>query len=176
MFKLGIPKRHYRRATMVLGPESANHIEYESTLQDDGFYMFSFPEADEFAFRNIANSLNAAGVLTVGDDETLTERKIMKLTDLLKEEKSSSFLNQNTPSPGENGLIDILKRTIESWEKPSYRGGIEGCEKSNHYFDDLSDIIEDYEEDLSIDTPAPSDLSNLQEQKLRKLIIKTIRQ
>ena len=171
MFKLGIPKRHYRRATMVLGPESADHIEYNHHLQDDGFYMFNFPEADEFSFRKIVNLLNRAGVLTVGDDESLTEKKIMKLADLLKEQ----------PSPDENDLIDILKRALESWEKPEYMGGIEGCEKSNHYFDDIQDIIEDYEEDLGGDEIAMGaddarDFSPMQEQKLRQLIKRTIKQ
>ena len=60
-------------------------------------------------------------------------------------------------------------------------GGIEGCEKSNHYFDDIQDIIEDYEEDLGGDEVAMGaddarDFSPMQEQKLRNLIKKTIRQ
>ena len=68
----------------------------------------------------------------------------MKLTSLLKEQ----------PSPDENNLIDILKKTLESWEKPDYRGGIEGCPKADHYFEDIKDIIEDYEEESSQDAIA----------------------
>jgi len=166
MYTLGIPNRQYRRTTQVLGPESADPIEYEVIKQEDGFYQFVFPGADEYDFRAYMKILNASGVLTVGDDEALTEKKIMKLADLLKEQ----------PSPDENNLIDVLKRALESWEKPEYRGGIDKCEKSDHYFEDIKDIIEDYEEDLSIDTPAPSYLSALQERKLRNLIRKTIRE
>ena len=163
MFTLGIPNRQYRRATQVLGPALANPISYEAHKQDDGFYMFSFPEVDEYKFKDIVLLLKNNGVTTIGADDTLTERNIMKLTSLLKEQGS----------PSENDLIDILKRTLESWEKPEYRGGVEDCPKSDHYFEDIKDIIEDYEEEEVMNRP---DLSNLQEQKLRKLIRKTIRQ
>ena len=163
MFTLGIPNRQYRRATQVLGPESADPISYEAHKQDDGFYLFSFPNIDEYDFKDIVLLLKNNGITTIGADTELTERKIMKLTDLLKEQ----------PSPDENDLLDILKRTLESWEKPEYRGGVEDCEKSDHYFEDINDIIEDYEEEEVMNRP---DLSNLQEQKLRKLIRKTIRQ
>ena len=50
MFTLGIPKRDYRRATQVLDYESHPSIPFDTKLQDDGFYLFSFPEADEDAF------------------------------------------------------------------------------------------------------------------------------
>ena len=37
------------------------------------------------------------------------------------------------------------------------------------------EIIEDFEEDRTIDTPSPYSLANMQEQKLRNIIRKTIR-
>ena len=166
MYTLGVPNSQYRRCTQVLGPESVDPIPYEAHKQGDGFYLFSFPEVDEHGFRDIVMLLKKNGVTTIGADDTLTEKKIMKLTNLLKEQ----------PSPDENNIIDILKQTLERWEESTYRGGIESCEKSDHYFEDIKDIIEDYEEEIYMDTPAPSDLSNLQEQKLRNLIRKTIRQ
>ena len=43
MYLLGIPNRQYRRTTQVLGPESAEPIEYDTYKQDDGFWQFSFP-------------------------------------------------------------------------------------------------------------------------------------
>ena len=67
----------------------------------------------------------------------------MKLTDLLEQ-----------PSPDENNLIDILKQVLIRWENPQYRGGVDGCEKSNHYFEDIKDVIEDYEEGSSQDAIA----------------------
>jgi len=156
MYTLGIPNRQYRRCTQVLGPERANPINYDSVKQDDGFYMFSFPEVDEYEFKDIVMLLKNNGITTIGADNTLTERNIMKLTDLLKEQ----------PSPDENNLIDVLKRALESWEKPDYRGGIDSCEKSDHYFEDIKDIIEDYEEDLGGDAIAmgADDARDMQEQ------------
>ena len=144
MYTLGIPKRQYRRATSVLGPEAADPIEYDSYKQDDGFWQFSFPEVDEYGFRDIVNLLKANGVTTIGADDQLTEKNIMKLSKLIKEQGS----------PDENEMIDILKRTLASWEQKSYRGGVEDCEKSDHYFEDIKDIIEDYEEEATMDKPS----------------------
>ncbi len=144
MYALGIPNRQYRRCTQVLGNEKSNPIPYESSKQDDGFWLFTFPGLDEYDFRDTVNLLKVNGITTIGADEQLTEKYIMKLTDLLKEQES----------PDENEMIDILKRTLESWEKPSYRGGIDSCERSDHYFEDVKDIIENYEEDLGGDAIA----------------------
>jgi len=41
---------------------------------------------------------------------------------------------------------------------------------------DIEELVEDFEENKSIDIPSSSSLANLQEQKLRKLIRKTIRE
>ena len=92
MFALGIPNRQYRRCTSVLGHESSKPIDYKAEKQDDGFYLFSFPNADEYEFRDIVKLLKGNGVTTIGADSQLTEKKIMstiKLIDLynLKEGK-----------------------------------------------------------------------------------------
>jgi len=167
MFTLGIPKSQYRRTTQVLGPELADPISYEAYKQDDGFYMFNFPDADEYEFKDIVLLLKNNGITTIGADDTLTERNIMKLTDLLKEQ----------PSPDENNLIDVLKRSLERWKDdkvPPY-DRLDSCERSDQYFEDIKDIIEDYEEDLggdaiAMDVDSARDFSPMQEQKLRKLI------
>ena len=94
MYTLGIPKRDYRRATQVLGYESQPQIPYHANLQDDGFYLFTFPEAgDEDDFRAIVIKLRGEGVRVIGADAQLTEREIMKLVDLvpLKEESTGAF-------------------------------------------------------------------------------------
>ena len=163
MYQLGIPKLHYRRATQVLGWEHDTVINYDSIEQDDGFWLFSFPDSDEYDFKDIVMLLKRNGVSTIGGDTELTERKIMKLTDLLYEQ----------PSPDENNLIDTLKHILESWENPDYRGGVESCQKSDHYFEDIRELIEDYEEEEVMNRP---DLSNLNEQQIRKIIRKTIRE
>ena len=89
MFTLGIPNRQYRRATQVLGPENANPIEYNAVDQGDGFYVFSF-DLDYAGFQDIVMMLKHNGITTIGADDQLTERNIMKLTDLLKEKKEQS--------------------------------------------------------------------------------------
>ena len=84
MYTLGIPKRDYRRATQVLDYESQPSIPYHENLQDDGFYMFTFPEAgDEDDFRAIVIKLKGEGIRVIGADSQLTEREIMKLVDLV---------------------------------------------------------------------------------------------
>jgi hypothetical protein len=83
MFTLGIPKTQYRRTTQVLGHERSEPIEYNAERQDDGFYMFKFPFADEYDFRDIVKLLKQNGITTIGADAQLTERQIMKLVDLV---------------------------------------------------------------------------------------------
>jgi hypothetical protein len=140
MYTLGIPNRQYRRTTQVLGPALANPITYDVVKQDDGFYMFSFPEVDKYEFKDIVLLLKNNGITTIGADNHLTEKKIMKLMNILKEQENID----------ENTIIDKLKETLVSWEQPKYKGGIEGCEKSNHYFEDIKDIIENYEDEESM--------------------------
>ncbi len=83
MYTLGIPKTQYRRTTQVLGHERSEPIEYNAERQDDGFYMFKFPFADEYDFRDIVKLLKQNGITTIGADAQLTERQIMKLVDLV---------------------------------------------------------------------------------------------
>ena len=163
MYTLGIPKRDYRRATQVLGYESQPQIPFEATLQDDGFYIFSFPGADEYDFRNIIIILNKAGILTVGDDEVLSERKIMKLTDLLKENENPNRMESA------DDIIDALEKILETWETKEYESDEA---RWNEYYLDIEDLVTDYKENQSIDMPD----TTLQEQKLRKLIQKVIKQ
>ena len=179
-YTLGIPDRQYRRATQVLGPDNANPIDYESVDQEDGFYLFSFPEVDEFEFQDIVILLQNNGITTIGADEQLTERKIMKLTDLLKEQES----------PEENDIIDKLKEILETWRKPEYRGGLEACERAAQYDLDIEELVEEFTDpdfksgnrDRSgqmSDEEADELMTKgdyLQEQKLRKIIRKMIRE
>ena len=179
-YTLGIPDRQYRRATQVLGPANANPIEYDTVDQDDGFYLFSFPNVDEFEFTDIVNLLQNNGITTIGADEQLTERKIMKLTDLLNEQES----------PEENDLINRLKTTLESWRKPEYRGGgLESCERSVEYDLDIEEIIEEFSDPnfMSGDERRSGQMSDeeaddlmtkgdINEQRLRKMIRKMIRE
>ena len=84
MFALGIPKRQYRRTTQVLGPYMSTPTNYNAIKQDDGFYLFTFPDADENEFRNLVDLLKRNGITTIGADSQLTEKRIMKLADLIR--------------------------------------------------------------------------------------------
>ena len=147
MFTLGIPLRQYRRTTQVLSNESDKTIEYSAVKQDDGFYVFSFPNVDYHAFKDIVLLLKRNGITTIGADEQLSEKKIMKLANLLKEE-----------SPAENNFIDDVKMALEKNRELF----------NNPMFKTISDIIKNYEmggdEERLINTPS------LTEQKLRKII------
>ena len=165
MYLLGIPNRQYRRTTQVLGHESSEPITYNVTQKEDGFYLFSFPGADEYEFSEIVKLLKLNGITTIGADTQLTERNIMKLTNLIKEQGS----------PDENNLIDILKSAVERMEDPNYRGGgMDKCEKSDHYLQDIKDIIEDYEEEEVMNRPDTTDISEISKYKLKDLILQVI--
>ena len=84
MFALGIPESQYRRTTQDLGPYMSTPTNYNAVEQDDGFYLFTFPDADENEFRNLVDLLKKNGITTIGADSQLTEKRIMKLADLIR--------------------------------------------------------------------------------------------
>ena len=150
MFTLGIPERQYRRTTAVLSNSRNKPINYEERKEEDGFYIFGFPGVDYDEFKNIVLLLKSNGITTIGADDQLTERNIMKLVNLLKEE-----------SPAENNFIDDVKMALEKNRELF----------NNPMFRKISDIIRNYEmggdEDRMMRMP---DLNKITEQKLRKLI------
>ena len=79
MFTLGIPGSQYRRTTHVLSHQGTNPINYDELKQEDGFYLFSFPNISEDEFKTIILLLKKNGITTIGADEQLTEKKIMKV-------------------------------------------------------------------------------------------------
>ena len=165
MYTLGIPDRQKRR---TLGYLKQQYIEFEENPSMEGFIDVSFPGMDEDAFRNIVLKLKQQGVTTIGADEVLTESKIMKLTDLIKEDFSKN-LDENE---GDN-IINALRKVLVTWETKRYADDKTRWEE---YFMDIEELVQDYEEDQINNTPSPSSLANLQEQNLRKLIRKTIRE
>ena len=152
MFTLGIPNRQYRRATQVLGPNMANPIEYNAVDQGDGFYVFSF-DLDYDGFQDIVMILKHNGITTIGADDQLTERNIMKLTDLLKEQPGSKN------DPDYVNKMETAEDVIEKVDEII-------TDNPDTALDLLSDMVEDFYENQSIDRPDTS----LQEKKLKKLI------
>ena len=147
MFTLGIPERQYRRTTQVLSSSRSKPINYEEHKQEDGFYMFRFPGVNYDEFKDIVLLLKSNGITTIGADEQLTEKNIMKLSNLLKEE-----------SPAENNFIDDIKMALEKNRQLF----------DNPMFKTISDIIKNYE--MGGDEERMMNIPDLTEQKLRKLI------
>ena len=148
MFTLGIPERQYRRTTQVLGPENANPIEYDAVNQNDGFYAFTF-DIDYDGFSDIVLLLKRNGITTIGADDQLTERKIMKLTDLI------NLKEQKTQPNRMESAEDVIEKVEEII-----------TDNPDTALDLLEDMVEDFYENQSIDRPDTS----MQEQKLKKLI------
>ena len=161
MYTLGIPDRQKRR---TLGYLKQNFIDFKENPGMEGFFDVSFPGMDEDAFRKIVTKLKQQGVTTIGADEELTERKIMKLTDLV--EGFSKNLNENDA----DSIIMALKKILVTWETKQYPDDKTRWEE---YFMDIDELVTDFEEERVLDAPS---ISNLAEQKLRKLIRKLIRE
>jgi len=169
-----------------LDPPITQFDGYERQVDGEGFAHYKFPDMSEEEFRSISEFLNGTdGVTLMGVDDQLTERKIMKLSDLIKEweEVPSEEERPQLFPPGENGFVDLisaLQKTLESW-KNKYVGGFYTDEKNraDDYQIDLQELIEMYK-DKAPKTKSSEmgdyDSKNLNEQKLRKLIRKTIRQ
>ena len=165
MYTLGIPDRQKRR---TLGYLKQQWIEFEENPAMEGFFDVSFPGMDEDAFRDITIKLKQQGVTVIGADEVLTEKKIMKLTDLISEDFSKNL----DESDGDT-IIQALKNTLQIWQNKQYADDKSRWEE---YYMDIDELVTDFEEERAMDTPAPSSLANLQEQKVRKAIRKLIRE
>ena len=160
MYTLGIPDRQKRR---TLGYLKQSYVDFEENPSMEGFFDISFPGMDEDAFRNIVTKLKQQGVTVIGADEELTERKIMKLTDLLKEAPTLEEMENNP-------LLNALKRTVQSWSTKRYNTD---REKWEEFALDIEELIQDYEEQQEYDRGF---YTEGKKDKIRKLIRKTIRQ
>ena len=165
MYTLGIPNRLKKR---TLGYLKQNWINFEEHPSMEGFFDLSFPDMDEDAFRNIANKLKGQGVTLIGADSQLTEKKIMKLTDLITEDFSKNLDESDSDS-----IIQALQNILQTWQHKQYADDRSRWEE---YYMDIEELVQDFEEEKAMDTPAPSQLAALQEQKVRKAIRKLMRQ
>ena len=179
MYTLGIPDRLKKR---TLGYLKQIGIEFVETPGMEGFFDLGFPGMDEGAFRNIIMKLKQQGVTVIGADEELTETKIMKLTDLIKEDFSKN-LNESDSDE----LVTALKNILLTWQSKQYADDRSRWEE---YYMDIQDLINDFESNISnnsadesdpyshdqIQSPGVKTQVNIAEQKVRKLIRKTLRQ
>jgi len=165
MYTLGIPDRQKRR---TLGYLKQQWIEFEESPAMDGFFDVRFPGMDEDGFRDIANKLKQQGVTIIGADEVLTEKKIMKLTDLITEKFS-----KNLDESDSDNIIEALRNMLQQWQSKQYADDKSRWEE---YYMDVDELVSDFDENRAMDTPAPSQLAALQEKKVRKAIRKLMRQ
>tara|TARA_R110000851_G_scaffold6910_1_gene27319 strand:+ start:1276 stop:1860 length:585 start_codon:yes stop_codon:yes gene_type:complete len=171
-----------------LDPPITQFDGYERQVDGDGFVQYKFPGMSEEEFRSISEFLNGTdGVTLIGVDTQLTERKIMKLADLIKEwDESPSTSKEERPKlypPDENGFVDLisaLEKTLGAW-KDRYVGGYytDDQNRADDYTLDIQEIIEMYKEKMpkasSSGEMGDYESKELQEQKVRKLIRKTLR-
>ena len=142
MFTLGIPLKQKRRTLGYLSNEYfpggmkklGQQVPYEiiSTDREGGFFVISFPNMDEYEFRNIVFQLKQQGVTVIGADTQLTE-KTMKLVNLvpLRENRLSG------PFSGEQ----IKKMVSRDQETMFFANG--------NYYQATSEF-QDFEGDLSV--------------------------
>ena len=115
MYTLAIPKRQQRRAKSYLKQKWIDFDETQNEDTNDGFVHLSFPDIDEDRFRDIVVALKRQGVTTIGADKELTEKNIMKLANLIKEDFSSNLDEQDSDT-----LIEALKNILKQWEIKQY--------------------------------------------------------
>jgi len=172
MYVLGIPISQYRRATQVLGHEASYPIAYEEEKQDDDFYLFKFPNVDEYDFKKIVILLKQNGITTIGADNQLTERSIMKLVNILKEQEGIKDMSTNSNLEDAQNLIDKLRIILDVWQKKQYNNDQERWEM---YYMDILELVEDYEEETSMksiamDSPLNETLKNRIKSEIKRLI------
>tara|TARA_R110002153_G_scaffold169323_1_gene322150 strand:- start:783 stop:1355 length:573 start_codon:yes stop_codon:yes gene_type:complete len=185
MYTLGIA---HRQRTRTLGYLKNNWIDFEESPSMDGFFDLRFPDLGEEDFKSIVNQLKHQGVTIIGADEQLTERKIMKLTQILKEQDNTlNYDIEDDPSsqgfksnPVKDIIID-LKMMLKEWETKKYDTAEE---RYQEYALDVEELVDQYESNSSQDfddredddamQSTMMDAPSLQEQKIRNKIRKEI--
>ena len=162
MYTLGIPDRQRRR---TLGYLKQQWIDFNENPSMEGFFDLSFPGMDEEGFRDITMKLKQQGVTIIGADEVLTERKIMKLTDLITEDFSKNLDESDSDS-----LIQALRNILQTWQSKRYADDRSRWEE---YYMDIDELVTDFEEETVMNRPTSLALN---EQKVRKVIRKILRQ
>ena len=151
---LGIPDSQKKRA---LGFLKQQWVEFEEHPSIDGFFEVRFIGMEEEEFRHIVNKLKQQGAgPLIGADTYLTERKIMKLADLINE--------QQGPRDDAGDIIESLKNILSVWETKDYASPEE---RYQEYYLDIEELVQDFEEEMVLDKP---DLADLKENKMRNKI------
>jgi len=197
MFRLACPKGvHDDRVIAYLKNEKElmDYQDFQRESDDEGLVHYIFPGMEEDNFRYIVIQLQNQGVTMIGTDTQLTERKIMKLTDLIKEENAGANTDMsdypNAYSADESGWIPVskLEQILGEWNNKHQSGYYRDPQhRADEYMMDIEGLVDfwknyysdeqDKKAKQTQDEPISSKFTEpLAEQRLRKLIRKTIRQ
>jgi hypothetical protein len=139
-YHLAIPNRQKKR---TLGYLKQKWIEFKEHPSIEGFFDVTFPGLDEEGFRGIVNQLKQQGVTIIGADEQLTERKIMKLTDLLKEAQTPGTPDVTSqPDLDGNRILNQLEDIIIKWRDSSQYEN--DADRWLAYSDDIEGLVDFY--------------------------------
>ena len=173
MFRLAVPEGvHDNRVLDYLKNikelQETEHFNRES--DDEGLVHYTFPNMGEDNFKYIVTQLKNQGVTMIGVDSQLTERKIMKLTDLIKE--APTLEEMKKPK-----WLEALKAILKEWETKTYT---DDKNKWESYYMDIEDLVKAWDADLE-DQEEQEEYdkgfyTESKKSKIRSLIRKTIRQ
>ena len=146
-------------------------LEYTATPDGEGFVMFRFPTLDEEEFRNMVFLLKRLdGVTLMGVDSQLTEKSIMKLTNLIKE-FAPTVADQTRPK-----YLEALKNILKVWATKEYK---DDRDKWTQYGMDIQQLVEVWDAEIEDNNEQTAYDKGFyaegKENKLRSLIRKTIR-
>ena len=156
--QLAVHGKDIKRTNNVLKNDMSEPLDYDYYKQDDGFYMLNFKGIDYDDFKDIVILLKNNGVNAIGGDKTpeeMNERNIIKLADLIKEQQEEERPNRMETA---EDVIEMVDEII--------------TDNPDTALDLLSDMVEDFYENQSMDRPD----TNIDELKIRKLIRKIIRE
>jgi len=167
MFRLAVPEGvHDNRVLDYLKNQKelqeGEHFKRKS--DGEGLVDYIFPNMGEDMFRYIVIKLKQQGVTMIGVDTQLTERKIMKLANLLENPTPYSFESMDETS--EKDVVGKIKEVLEKHDEYE-------IDPTGKFWMAITNIIGDYEDQ---NTTNSNWMAENKEQKLRKLIRKTIRQ
>jgi len=176
MYYLAVPEGvHDNRVLDYLKnqKELRDYVDFKRDQDVFGFVNYTFPGMGEDQFRYIVEQLRNNGVTMDQVDTQLTEKKIMKLSNLLNE------LAPTTEEINRPKYLEIIKKHLQMWKKTQYA---DDKARAEMFYEDMKALTEEWEKELdeNKDQGAYDKSSKMvsedKKSKLRKLIRKTIRQ
>ena len=174
MFRLAVPKGvHDNRVNSYLKnkEELMETEDFQREADSEGLVHYVFPDMEEDNFRYIVIQLKNQGVTMIGVDSQLTEKKIMKLTNLLNE------LAPTTEEVNRPKYLEIMKKNLQTWKKTQYA---DDKTRAEMFYEDMKALVEEWEGELDTNKgqgayDKTNKMVSENKNKLRNLIRKTIR-